>query len=136
MVVMLGDNILEENIQPFIRSYDEDHNHACIFLKEVEDAERFGVASINGETVTKIVEKPKNPETNLAVIGLYFYNKWVWDIIDELVPSARGELEITDVNNWYINKGIMKYNRIKGFWSDAGTPESLYRSSTHIRLKS
>ena len=135
VVVMLGDNILEDNIKPYVEEYANSNNHAVVFLKEVEDANRFGVASISGDRILKIIEKPKEPETNLAVIGLYFYNHWIWDIISSLKPSARGELEITDVNNWYIEKQMMKYYKIKGYWTDAGTPESLYRASSYIRLK-
>ena len=135
IIIMLGDNLLEDDIKPYVQAYENSHSHARIFLKEVDDAKRFGVASIDEEKVTKIIEKPEKPETNLAVIGLYFYNKWVWDVIDSLEPSARGELEITDVNNWYIDKGMMKYHKIGGWWTDAGTPESLYRASSYVRLK-
>ena len=98
-------------------------------LKEVHDPERFGVASLDGDKVTKIVEKPTEPESNLAVIGIYMFDERVWDIIGGLEPSQRGELEITDVNNWYIKDGSMTYEVLEGWWTDAGTFESLHRAS-------
>ena len=135
VAVMLGDNIFEDDFSKEILEYDKEHYMAKVFLKEVEDPERFGVASIEDDRITKIVEKPKNPETKLAVTGLYLYNGAIWHIIDSLKPSDRDELEITDVNNWYVEKGIMTYSFVKGFWSDAGTPDSLHFASSFIKGK-
>jgi len=108
---------------------------ARIFLKEVSDPERFGVAELSQELVVGIEEKPKKPKTNLAVTGAYVYDSSVYDIIKNLKPSSRGELEITEVNNHYIKKGSMSYEMAKGFWTDAGTIESLYHASTLVRAK-
>ena len=102
---------------------------AKILLKEVHDPERFGVARLDGEKVAEIIEKPKDPPSNLAVIGIYMYDGRVWDIIRTLEPSDRGELEITDVNNWYIRDGSMTFEVLDGWWTDAGTFESLFSAS-------
>lgn len=125
MTVVLCDNIFEQDFKKDVTSFK---SGARIFLKKVPDPERFGVATVKKGRVTKIVEKPKNPETNLAVTGIYQYDAQVFKIIKQLKPSARGELEITDVNNWYIKKGQMQAEVIKGFWSDAGTFDSLART--------
>lgn len=130
--VILGDNIFEDDFSEQISSF---RGGAKIFLKEVPDANRFGVAEIKGDKVIGIEEKPKNPKTNYATTGFYIYDSQVFDIIKKLKPSARGELEITDVNNHYIKKNKMEYSILKGFWSDAGTFESLYRASTLVRQK-
>lgn len=135
LAVILGDNIFEDDFSKEIREYDKEHYMAKVFLKEVKDPERFGVASIKDDRITKIVEKPKKPETNLAVTGLYLYNGAIWHVIDNLKPSHRNELEITDVNNWYVDKGLMTYEYVKGFWSDAGTPESLHFASSFVKSK-
>jgi len=133
MVVILGDNIFTDDISEHITEYKKNYNNAVVFLKEVPDPHRFGVALIDNGIINSIIEKPKIPTSNLAVTGLYFYNSSVWHIIDNLVPSARGELEITDVNNWYIDNGMMKYKVVDGFWSDAGQTESLFKASRAIR---
>lgn len=127
--VILGDNLIERNIKKAVEDFTAQGSGAKIMLKEVNDPERFGVASLDGESVTKIVEKPSEPETNLAVIGIYLYDHRVFDIIRTLKPSDRGELEITDVNNWYIEDGSMTYEVLSGWWTDAGTFQSLHRSS-------
>lgn len=127
--VILGDNLIERNIKKAVEDFTAQGSGAKIMLKEVNDPERFGVASLDGESVTKIVEKPSEPETNLAVIGIYLYDHRVFDIIQTLKPSDRGELEITDVNNWYIEDGSMTYEVLSGWWTDAGTFQSLHRSS-------
>jgi glucose-1-phosphate thymidylyltransferase len=101
-------------------------------LKEVHDPERFGVATVQGGKVTRIVEKPKNPQSNFAVIGIYMYDGRVWDIIKTLKPSDRGELEITDVNNWFIQDGSMTYEVLDGWWTDAGTFKSLHQAATLV----
>ncbi len=139
VVVILGDNIfLDDSVSGAIESYNYDTNakgNAVIFLKEVEHPNRFGVATIDPQSkkITKIVEKPVKPESNHAVTGLYVYTNKVWDIIRSIKPSDRGEMEITDVNNAYINANKLKYMVVDGFWSDAGTVESLFISGEHVR---
>ena len=108
---------------------------AKIFLKEVHDPERFGVAEVKGDKVLGIEEKPKKPKSSWAVTGLYIYDKKVFTIIKTLKPSGRGELEITDVNNHYVKKGEMQAAFTKGFWSDAGTFDSLLRASQLVKEK-
>jgi len=132
-VVILGDNIFLDDFSEAVKEYEEDHKHAVIFLKEVKNPNRFGVATIEDGHIKKIVEKPKIPDSNYAVTGLYFYNSSIWSIMKLLKPSARGELEITDVNNWYVKNGCLNYHILDGFWGDSGTVESLYHSSTKIR---
>jgi len=129
-VVILGDNIFEDRIG---REVDEFDSGARIFLKEVPDPQRFGVASVEGNRVVEIEEKPKEPKSNLAVTGLYMYDSRVFEIIKNLKPSHRGELEITDVNNAYIRMNEMRYSMLEGFWSDAGTFESLMRASLLVQ---
>jgi glucose-1-phosphate thymidylyltransferase len=125
VTVILGDNIFGENFKSKLTPFKKG---ATVFLKEVSDPERFGVATVKGGKVVKIIEKPKKPESNMAVTGLYQYDSDVFDIIKKLKPSARGELEQTDVNNVYIKRGLMKAEMVDGFWSDAGTFDSLARS--------
>jgi glucose-1-phosphate thymidylyltransferase len=129
VVVMLGDNIIKDDISQAVEEFEKQPQGAKIFLKEVDDPERFGVAEVENGKVINIVEKPKNPKSNYAVIGIYMYDNQVFDIAKKLKPSDRGELEITDVNNEYINRGSMTYSIIDGWWTDAGTFESLYRAS-------
>ena len=136
MVVMLGDNILEKSIKPAIDSFRRQGKGAKILLKRVDDPERFGVAELDGDKVVGIEEKPRNPKTNLSVIGVYMYDNRVFDIISTLKPSGRGELEITDVNNRYIEWGEMSYEIVDGWWTDAGTFESLFRASQLCAFKS
>lgn len=131
--VVLGDNIIEGNIKKAVDDFKAQGTGAKILLKEVHDPERFGVATVKNGKVEKIVEKPKQPETNQAVIGIYLYDKHVFEICRTLKPSSRGELEITDVNNEYIRRGSMTAEVLKGWWTDAGTFESLYRAATLIR---
>ncbi|HEX5053959.1 MAG TPA: sugar phosphate nucleotidyltransferase, partial [Planctomycetota bacterium] len=131
--VVLGDNIIERNIKKAVLDFKAQGGGAKILLKEVQDPERFGVASVKDGKVLKIVEKPKEPEGNLAVIGIYLYDPAVFDICRTLKPSNRGELEITDVNNEYIRRGNLTCEVLQGWWTDAGTFESLYRSATLIR---
>lgn len=130
LCVYLGDNILEDSLKPFMKSFsDGEENHAMILLKEVADPQRFGVATLQEGKVVKVVEKPKKPESNLAVIGVYFYTSGVFNVIKTLKPSWRDELEITDVQNYYIKKGALTARKISGYWSDAGTFESLLRAN-------
>lgn len=121
-VVILGDNLIEDDLSPFVESFKNERG-AKILLKEVPDPHHFGVAKVEGDRVVSITEKPGKDETpsNLAVIGCYFFDRQVWDIIPTLKPSRRAELEITDVNNEYIRRGCMTYAEIKGFWLDSGS---------------
>lgn len=130
--VVLGDNIIERNIVQAVRTFDPSKFGAKIILKEVVDPERFGVADLVLDRVVGIEEKPKAPTSNLAVIGIYLYDARVFDIIRTLEPSQRGELEITDVNNHYIREGRMTYEVLQGWWTDAGTFESLWRASNLV----
>ena len=130
VTVILGDNIFQDNVKQAVSAFE---NGAMIFLKEVPDAKRFGVAEIKGENIISIEEKPAVPKSNLAVTGLYIYDSGVFNIIKTLAPSGRGELEITDVNNEYIRMRMMRYSTLSGYWSDAGTFESLFRASELVR---
>ncbi len=132
IMVILGDNIFEDNFSDNVKKF-ETEGGAHIFLREVEDAKRFGVAELDGNKVLGIKEKPAEPKSNLAVTGLYMYDNEVFGMIKNLKPSERGELEITDVNNLFIEAGRMKASIINGEWTDAGTFESLYRAGTLAR---
>ena len=132
IVVILGDNLIEGNIRRAVANFREQEKGAKILLKEVPDPERFGVATLDGDKVLKIVEKPTQPETNLAVIGIYMYDERVWEMIGGLEPSKRGEMEITDVNNRFIADGTMTFEVLEGWWTDAGTFESLHRASNLV----
>ncbi len=129
MCVILGDNIFEDSINGTIAEFMKDPKTAHIILKEVPDAERFGVAVVGGDRITKIIEKPSEPPSNFAVTGIYCYPGDVFEIIKGLTPSARNELEITDVNNAYIEVGRLGYSKFKGYWSDAGTFPSLAKAN-------
>lgn len=130
--VVLGDNIIEKNIRDAADEYRKQGSGAKIMLKKVPDPQRFGVPELDGDKVLNIVEKPSEPKSDFAVIGIYFYDRTVFDVIKTLVPSGRGELEITDVNNHYINRGEMTWNELDGWWTDAGTFESLLRASNMV----
>ena len=129
VAVILGDNIFQDTIKKAVETFD---GGAQIFLKEVSDPHRFGVAEVDGNQVIGIEEKPKEPKSNYAVTGLYLYDGRVFDLIKTLQPSGRGELEITDVNNSYIHRGAMQFKVLDGFWSDAGTFDSLLRASNMV----
>ena len=134
LAVMLGDNVIENDISDAVKEFKKQERGARIFLKEVDNPERFGVAEIKDGTVINIAEKPKKPVSNYAVVGIYMYDSDVFDIIRMLKPSDRGELEITDVNNEYIKRGTMTYSILDGWWTDAGTSfESLFRASRLVR---
>ena len=124
--VMLGDNIIEGNILAATKAFRQQQGGAKILLKEVKDPQRFGVPVLEGKRVVRIEEKPANPQSSYAVTGVYFYDASVFDIIKTLKPSGRGELEITDVNNAYIAAGTLTWDVLDGWWTDAGTIESLY----------
>ena len=130
--VILGDNIIEGNILSAADAYRAQGSGAKILLKKVPDPQRFGVPTLNGNRVIRIDEKPKKPQSEYAVIGIYMYDAGVYDIIRTLKPSARKELEITDVNNAYIARNAMTWEEIEGWWSDAGTFDSLLRASTLV----
>jgi len=127
VVVVLGDNIIERNIAKTVRAFEKQAVGARILLKEVSDPQRFGVPVFEGKRIVAIEEKPGNPKSNYAVIGIYLYDAQVFDVVRTCVPSARGELEITDVNNAYLKQGMLEYDVLDGWWSDAGTFESLRR---------
>ena len=130
--VVLGDNIIEGNIAAAVQAYKEQGKGAKIILKRVPDPERFGVPELSGQNVLRIEEKPKTPKSDYAVIGIYMYDGEVYDIIRTLKPSGRGELEITDVNNAYIQREEMTWEELDGWWTDAGTFESLLRASNMV----
>lgn len=130
--VVLGDNIIERNICKAVKSYRHQGSGAKILLKKVHDPQRFGVPELDGREVLRIEEKPEMPKSEYAVIGIYMYDAEVFDIIKTLKPSGRGELEITDVNNAYIERGEMTWDELDGWWTDAGTFESLLRASNLV----
>ena len=130
--VMLGDNIIEKDIRATADHFRRQDCGAHILLKEVTDAERFGVAEVSGDRIIGIEEKPKQPKTNYAVTGIYMYDATVFEKIKTLVPSRRGELEITDVNNAYIREGTMTFSFLGGWWTDAGTFDSLLRAANLV----
>jgi len=129
LVVLLGDNIFERAITPQVEAFRAQKNGARVLLKEVGDPERYGVAALDEKHVIEIVEKPTEPKSNFAVVGCYMYDNKVFDIIRDTVPSARGELEITTVNNVYIKLGWLQYGFVEGRWTDAGTFESLMEAN-------
>jgi len=127
IVVILGDNFLEKGIAGAVEKFRKQPDGAKVMLKEVDNPKAFGVAQIEGDKIVRVIEKPADPPTNLAVIGVYLYDSTVYDIIKTLKPSGRGELEITDVNNAYIERGQMTYEIVEGWWADAGESfESLF----------
>jgi len=135
VAVILGDNTTDANISEAVKNFKEG---AMVFLKEVPDAHRFGVAVFDEKDPSQVVaieEKPKNPKSNMAVTGVYLYDNQVFSFIQNLQPSGRGELEITDVNNMYIKKHQLHWAQLSGFWSDAGTFKSLYRSNRYWAQK-
>ncbi|HUQ93880.1 MAG TPA: sugar phosphate nucleotidyltransferase [Bryobacteraceae bacterium] len=132
LCVILGDNIIENNIRAAADEFRAQDCGARILLKEVTDAERFGVAEMQGGKIVGIEEKPRAPKSNYAVTGIYMYDGTVFDKIRQLVPSKRNELEITDVNNAYIREGTLSYSFLDGWWTDAGTFDSLLRATNLV----
>ena len=129
VLVMLADNVFGQSIKPAVDNYAAQERGARIVLSRQEDPEHLrhlGVAELDGDRVVRIVEKPENPASDLAVTGLYFYDASVFEYVPTLSPSARGELEITDVNNWFIEQGLMEYDVLEGFWGDAGESIDAY----------
>lgn len=132
IAVVLGDNIIEGNIKAAAEKFRNQKEGARILLKEVPDPQRFGVPVFDGEKIIRIEEKPSKPASNYAVIGIYMYDYRVFEFIKSLKPSQRGELEITDVNNFYISEGKMQWDVLEGWWSDAGTFESLQSAGNMV----
>ncbi len=134
--VILGDNIIEKGIGHAVNAFEKQEKGAKILLKDVPDPERFGVVRFEGDgksrKVAEIIEKPKDPPSNAAVTGIYMYDAQVFEICQSLKPSGRGELEITDVNNWYLSRGELTYDELDGWWVDAGTFGSLYRATRYV----
>ena len=130
--VILGDNIVEKSIAQAVDAFDQQPSGARILVKEVHDAERFGVADFDGERIIGIEEKPARPKSKFAVTGVYLYDETVFDKIRTCKPSGRGELEITDVNNAYIREGTMAWSPLDGWWTDAGTFDSLLRAANLV----
>jgi glucose-1-phosphate thymidylyltransferase len=130
--VILGDNIIEDDISPYVRRFSLQPSGARVLLKDVPDPERFGVPVFEGTRIVRIEEKPAVPKSNYAVTGIYFYDQRVFDFIRTLHPSERNELEISDVNNAYINAGDLEYDILEGWWTDAGGFESLHRASSLV----
>jgi glucose-1-phosphate thymidylyltransferase len=130
--VVLGDNILERSIRKAVQTFERQESGAKVFLKEVPNPESYGIADVEGRRITRITEKPKSPKSNLAVIGVYMYGPDVFEVIPHLAPSARGELEITDVNNHYVAAGTMTYDVVEGWWADAGESVDSWVEATRL----
>ncbi|AOS69868.1 MULTISPECIES: sugar phosphate nucleotidyltransferase [Bacillus] len=130
-ILLLGDNIFEDSLKPYTERFEQQGKGAKVLLKEVDDPERFGIAEIDekNKRIRSIIEKPEQPPTNLCVTGIYMYDAEVFSYIEQISPSKRGELEITDVNNLYIENSQLTYDVLSGWWVDAGTHESLYLAS-------
>ena len=130
IMVMLGDNIITEDLSSAVNDFKKQEKGAKIFLKEVDNPESFGIAFLNGDKIEKIIEKPENPNSNLAIVGIYLYDADVFKIVKTLKPSARGELEITDVNNHYLKEGILSHEILTSWWGDGGESfDSLLQAS-------
>ena len=135
IVVILGDNIIGGSIKNYVSAFEKQAKGARILLKEVPDPERFGVPVFKGKKIIAIEEKPKKPKSHFAVTGIYMYDSGVFDFVRTLKPSKRGELEISDVNNSYIQKGTLEFDILDGWWTDAGTFESLFKASQLVAEK-
>lgn len=130
IVVILGDNIIQDNIKNAASDFAKQKQGAKIFLKKVENPSSFGIATVKDGKIIEIIEKPQEPKSDMAVVGIYMYDNRVFDIIKNLKPSARGELEVTDVNNYYVKQGTMTYQELKGWWGDGGeSHDSLLKAS-------
>ncbi|TYA11807.1 NTP transferase domain-containing protein [Paenibacillus faecis] len=129
MVVILGDNVFADDISPYVANFKKQQIGAKILIQEVHDPKRFGVPELQGDRIVSIEEKPQNPKSNFAVTGIYMFDQKVFEIVKILKPSARGELEITDVNNAYIERGELTFDVLQGWWTDAGTHSSLARAN-------
>lgn len=131
--VLLGDNVFEDGLRQQVSTFQDQGTGARVMLKEVPDPQRYGVARLDGERVVEVIEKPADPPSSMAITGIYFYDAHVYDIIRTLSPSARGEFEITDVNNAYIQRGEMSFGQIEGWWTDAGTFPSYHLANQLVR---
>jgi glucose-1-phosphate thymidylyltransferase len=132
IIVILGDNIVQDDISPYVQRFGDQNSGARLLLKEVDDPQRFGVPELDGDRIVRIEEKPEKPKSNYAVTGIYMYDRRVFDFCNRLTPSSRGELEITDVNNAYIREGDLYYDTLEGWWTDAGTFESLQHAGNLV----
>ena len=130
ILVLLADNIFEHSIAPYVDEFREQKRGARVLLKEVGEPSRFGIAALDEKSIVEIEEKPSQPKSNYAVVGCYMYDEKVFDIIDQTEPSARGEMEISTVNNIYVQRGEMEYSFVRGRWTDAGTFESLNEANS------
>ncbi|HZR94814.1 MAG TPA: sugar phosphate nucleotidyltransferase [Gaiellaceae bacterium] len=137
--VMLADNVFEGSLAPIVRNFDRQERGARIVLSRVEEDEHLrhlGVAVMDGGRVAEILEKPQTPPSKYAVTGIYFYDAQVWEVLPTLEPSGRGELEITDVNNWYVGRGDMEADVVEGFWGDAGESiDAYYEVNDFVRRR-
>lgn len=134
-IVVLGDNVFDGSIKEYVKQFAKQKEGARLLIKKVDKPERFGVVKFQGNKIGSIIEKPKKPPSHFAVTGLYMYDRKAFDFIRKLKPSLRGELEITDVNNMYLKKGLLEYSILKGHWTDCGTFESLYRANILVARK-
>lgn len=132
-VVILGDNLFGDSLTPFIKEYQMQETGAKVLLKEVDDPRRYGVPTFKDNHITAIEEKPERPQSSFCVTGVYMYDSQVFEVIRTIQPSTRGELEITDVNNYYVANGTLSYNILQNWWVDAGTHQSIYEASQKIR---
>jgi glucose-1-phosphate thymidylyltransferase len=136
-VVILGDNLLEDPLTPYLEAYGRQESGARVLLKEVDNPSDYGVAELDGDRVVSIVEKPENPLSSYAVIGVYMYDSYAFEVIDGLEPSGRGELEVTDLNNAYLGRGLLRADIISGWWADSGSSiDGLLRANmraAHVR---
>jgi glucose-1-phosphate thymidylyltransferase len=132
-LVILGDNIFQDPLAPFLAAAEAKPNHAWVMLKRVHDPQRYGVAEVKGDAILSIEEKPKKPKSDYAVAGIYLYPPDVFGVIKTLKPSGRGELEITDVNRYYLKQGRLGFSSLEGYWTDAGTPESLAHANQLVQ---
>lgn len=134
-VVILGDNLVDQSIKPYVDEFRRQKEGARILIKKVPDPERFGVVEMKGKKIVRIIEKPRNPPSDYIVTGIYMYDPTVFEFIQKLKPSRRGELEITDVNNMYLKKNKLYYNILEGNWTDCGTFNSLWRANRIVASK-
>jgi glucose-1-phosphate thymidylyltransferase len=134
-LVILGDNIFQDSLTGMIAAAGARPDHAWVMLKQVPDPQRYGVAELRGDTIVGIEEKAKKPKSNFAVAGIYLYPPDVFSVIKTLKPSARGELEITDVNNYYVQQGRLGHSMLQGYWTDAGTLESLAHANQLVHAQ-
>lgn len=132
-IVLLGDNLFEEDITPFVEMYERQPGGAMVLLKQVQDPERYGVPSFHASgSIQRIEEKPEEPKSDLCVTGIYMYDSHVFKLIEQIKPSERGELEITDLNNVYAEAGLLTFRTLTGWWTDAGTFESLHEAASRL----